>query len=415
MAPGSRRNVLRMGINMVVLGVLLFLCFFEETTSAPPKAAAAKKKKLDHLASLDPIVTLTDGNFTKYAEAQSRPYHLVVLFTAFEAKYKCVSCRIIEEPFGKVAKAYRQQFDLRETEHKVVFARIDIAEGSETFGRHGLQSAPRMFLMPQGKSFPPKEYIGDFEVTRGMSRSDGSVDDFLHDLGAITGAEVLLLPDTSGLLPGALLMGVVLGIVAQSFADVPSRALAVARHKGLWFLVSMGCYMTGVGGVIYCIIRNPNSHGFNQETGETAMFNPGGREQFWYEGAVVAILYLFMSAALLGVYLAAGWKRAPPLVRTAAVLGCVTVLCYVASEYMALYAKKTPWYALNKLVPPAMLDFHKGPLKRKHGLLKRVVRLSHLWLNEYAGFRPFCAKAKALLWDYLVRRLGSAFGGVVSG
>lgn len=38
----------------------------------------------------------------------------------------------------------------------------------------------------------------------------------------------------------------------------------MARHKGLWFLVSMGCYMTGVGGVIYCIIRNPNSHGFNQ-------------------------------------------------------------------------------------------------------------------------------------------------------
>lgn len=62
---------------------------------------------------------------------------------------------------------------------------------SETFGRHGLQSAPRMFLMPQGKNFPPKEYIGDFEVTRGMSRSDGSVDDFLHDLGAITGAEVI--------------------------------------------------------------------------------------------------------------------------------------------------------------------------------------------------------------------------------
>lgn len=52
------------------------------------------------------------------------------------------------------------------------------------------------------------------------------------------------------------------------------------------------------------IVRN-----CRQETGETAMFNPGGREQFWYEGAVVAILYLFMSASLLGVYLAAGWKR----------------------------------------------------------------------------------------------------------
>lgn len=36
------------------------------------------------------------------------------------------------------------------------------------------------------------------------------------------------------------------------------------RHKGLWFAVSMGCYMTGVGGMIYCIIRNPKSHGFHQ-------------------------------------------------------------------------------------------------------------------------------------------------------
>lgn len=50
-------------------------------------------------------------------------------------------------------------------------------------------------------------------------------------------------------------------------------------------------------------------------------------------------------------------------------------------------------------------EFHKGPLKRKHGLLKRLVRLSHLWLNEYTGLRPFSGKVKALLWDYLARRL----------
>lgn len=45
-------------------------------------------------------------------------------------------------------------------------------------------------------------------------------------------------------------------------------------------------------------------------------------------------------------------------------------------------------------------------MKRKHGLFKRLVRLSHLWLNEYTGLRPFSGKVKALLWDYLVRRLG---------
>lgn len=39
------------------------------------------------------------------------------------------------------------------------------------------------------------------------------------------------------------------------------------------------------------------------------LFSAGGRDQYWYEGVVVAILYLFMSAATLGVYFAAGWKR----------------------------------------------------------------------------------------------------------
>lgn len=44
--------------------------------------------------------------------------------------------------------------------------------------------------------------------------------------------------------------------------------------------------------------------------------------------------------------------RAPALVRSAAIIACVTVLCYVASEYMALYTKKTSWYSLEQLLPP---------------------------------------------------------------
>lgn len=40
--------------------------------------------------------------------------------------------------------------------------------------------------------------------------------------------------------------------------------MTAVRHKGLWFAVSMGCYMTGVGGMIYCIIRNPKTHGYHK-------------------------------------------------------------------------------------------------------------------------------------------------------
>lgn len=56
------------------------------------------EKTLDHLATRGPIVTLADGNFTRYADGKSaatKPYHLVVLFTALAPKYKCISCRCV--------------------------------------------------------------------------------------------------------------------------------------------------------------------------------------------------------------------------------------------------------------------------------------------------------------------------------
>lgn len=62
---------------------------------------------------------------------------------------------------------------------------------------------------------------------------------------------------------------------------------------------------------------------------------------------------------------------------------------------------RRPWLQLAEL--------HKGPLKRKHGLLKRVVRLSHLWLNEYTDLHTFRVKLKTLLWDYIMRHVLAVF------
>ncbi|CAM9931258.1 unnamed protein product [Hapterophycus canaliculatus] len=53
----------------------------------------ATEKKLEHLAARSPVVTLTDGNFTRYADGKTRPYSIVVLFTALGPQYNCVSCR----------------------------------------------------------------------------------------------------------------------------------------------------------------------------------------------------------------------------------------------------------------------------------------------------------------------------------
>ncbi|CAN0448516.1 unnamed protein product [Laminaria digitata] len=79
--------------------------------------------------SRGPIITLSDGNFTRYAEGKDRPYHIVVLFTAAAPSYNCMACRMIEEPYVKVATAYAQQYDIRE-ENPVLFFRADIATSS---------------------------------------------------------------------------------------------------------------------------------------------------------------------------------------------------------------------------------------------------------------------------------------------
>lgn len=65
-----------------------------------------------------------------------------------------------------------------------------LAWPSAAFQTAGVKTAPRVFLVPEGQSFPTARNLGEFEVTQGLSRSDGSVDDFLHDLEAITGAKV---------------------------------------------------------------------------------------------------------------------------------------------------------------------------------------------------------------------------------
>lgn len=50
---------------------------------------------MEVLMSRGPIITLSDGNFTRYAEGKDRPYHIVVLFTAAAPSYNCMACRYL--------------------------------------------------------------------------------------------------------------------------------------------------------------------------------------------------------------------------------------------------------------------------------------------------------------------------------
>lgn len=48
--------------------------------------------------------------------------------------------------------------------------------------------------------------------------------------------------------------------------------------------------------------------------------------------------------------------------------------------------------------------FHTGKLKRSHGLMKRLARLSHMWLNEFTTLESFQKSLKSFLWDFILRK-----------
>lgn len=49
-----------------------------------------------------------------------------------------------------------------------------------------------------------------------------------------------------------------------------------------------------------------------------------------------------------------------PVVRGALVLVCVTILCYLSTEYFKLYIAKTQWYSLGDMLTPQVTTVFLG-------------------------------------------------------
>lgn len=89
--------------------------------------------------------------------------------------------------------------------------------------------------------------------------------------------------------------------------------------------------------------------------------------------------------------------RVPSPLRTAAVLACITVLCYVASEYMALYAQKTPWYNFKELIPPVVSGKEGGVHTARGGLsVDTSCGTAFLYFCQmfFFAFSRFCTAAR---------------------
>lgn len=53
--------------------------------------------------------------------------------------------------------------------------------------------------------------------------------------------------------------------------------------------------------------------------------------------------------------------------------------------------------------PPELWRFLSTSVKKSSGLLKRLVRVSEIWMFEYKNFATFQSRSKVLVMDYIKR------------
>jgi hypothetical protein len=126
------------------------------------------------------------------------------------------------------------------------------------------------------------------------------------------------------------------------------------------------------------------------------------RDQWQWEGGVIAFQYIAAAASVLLMSAALRWRRVPPLLRSLAVCCCIAVICLCSREFLKLYIVKTPWYNLREVIPRPVQDAVQrwtgtGKLTTKSPVLHKFVRLCDIWLNEYSGMKPFGEQIKRLL------------------
>jgi hypothetical protein len=126
------------------------------------------------------------------------------------------------------------------------------------------------------------------------------------------------------------------------------------------------------------------------------------RDQWQWEGGVVALQYIAAAASVLIMSAALRWRRVPTVLRSLAVCCCIAVICLSTREFLKLYKVKTQWYDFTQVIPrPVQVAVQRwigtGKVNAKSPYLHRVVRVCDIWLNEYSGVKQFAAQFKRLL------------------
>eukprot|EP00596_Hydrurales_sp_CCMP1899_P005636 CAMPEP_0119035636 /NCGR_PEP_ID=MMETSP1177-20130426/2795_1 /TAXON_ID=2985 /ORGANISM="Ochromonas sp, Strain CCMP1899" /LENGTH=408 /DNA_ID=CAMNT_0006994205 /DNA_START=65 /DNA_END=1291 /DNA_ORIENTATION=- len=367
------------------------------------KAGLERRKVLATKYLSRPIVSLTDGNFSKFITLRPRDYSAVLMFTALGAKYQCDICNRVAGVFTEVASMYQNQFDFNGTDAKdrLAFFIVDVDTARSTFQDMQLETVPRFFVLPPREEGASKLKMGDyeFEVQKAMEGSSS----IMEEISKLSGVKIVPTLDPKPLLVILSAVAILLSLLISAASPDISKAIFWYRNKYLWMTITTLCFCVGVSGSLFCYIRGAPNYAMEQR-GVLRIFAGQGRDQYFIEGLLVASWTV--GCGIAAMLLLSSTRMPYAIVRHVMVLFSMAMFIVLGIQIWSAYVDKTSWYQLKETVPPATWYYLTSSVKKSSGLFKRLLRISEIWIYDYKDFQGFQKKVQVLVIDYLKRVIG---------
>ena len=287
-----------------------------------------------------PVLSLTDGNFSRFTKSTPRDYYVFLHFTALAAKYECGICEALYSPYREVAAYYKQQYNFADApvKDRLAFFVVDVDNARNTFESMKFQTVPRLYLLPPREA-GAKVKMSEYELD--MSAAHQGVGGLLDEIERLSGIKIAKTRSPRPLLLGMALLAVLLALLISAAATDLDNAWLWYQSRYLWVLVSVVCYSVGVSGSIFCVIRSAPMYGWEGgHNGEPVakIFADYQREQYFFEGFIVAAWTVGCGLAGLTMYYVHKVPLAP--LRHLLVIAAMTVFVVLGVEIFQAYVDK---------------------------------------------------------------------------
>ena len=269
-------------------------------------------EKIQHLHQLTAkssshVITLDDAAYKKYVLEGSRPYYVVVTFTALGAGTTCALCHEFQRSLAQVASQYYEDHPTVESfgeSPPIFFVNVDAAKNREVFEAMKLSTAPAPIILPPRASSKPMKLPTVLTSTPAKQRYQLQARNHPHDIvmfihknsqqmitinyNAYNGEEIII---------GVLAAATALFVLYRYFDQI----VALRLNPNLRFMLCLlgwTLYMWCISGGMYNIIKG-NIFAHTEKDRPTEYISNEPRDQYGAEGLILGFIIIAASTMLV--------------------------------------------------------------------------------------------------------------------